>query len=313
MASWNPIHPYSLKTLLLAIIDPWIFLGLSVSHIPATIGRLLRSRDYTTLLSPSSFQSAWFGTFWATVGPRIREGNWDRILALLDGRVRHGTISDSQRVGVPASGTVIEVGAGSGMWVGLFAEPSLRGRGSENEDGSDSTPLLRQRKGEEQKGGVTKVYGVEPNPDMHPLLRESIANAGLDDGTYEIVPVGIESLASEGRVPRESVDCIVSILCLCSIPDPERNIRELYSYLKPGGRWYVMEHVRTFPEQGWAMGAYQAVVNVFWWLCLGGCELRRDTGRSLREAGPWSEVDLVFREKDDWCSVCPHIFGTLTK
>ncbi|KAB5554397.1 hypothetical protein GE09DRAFT_1120795 [Coniochaeta sp. 2T2.1] len=147
---------------------------------------------------------------------------------------------------------------------------------------------------------------------MHPQLQESIAKAGLE-GTYEIVPVGIESLASSGRVEKESVDSIVTLLCLCSIPDPEYNIKELYSYLKPGGRWYVFEHVRCLPQQGWAMSAYQAVVNVFWPRCLGGCQLRRDTERSLRAAGQWTNIDLVFTEGEQWCTVCPHILGTLTK
>jgi SAM-dependent methyltransferase len=310
MASWNPISPYTPSTLFWSLVDPWLFLGLSVSHIPATISRLYASNSLSTLLSPSSFSSAWFGTFWAVVGPNVRDNNWDRIVALLDGRVSAGKISDS-RVGAPASGTVIEVGPGSGMWVGLFAEPSLL-RGSSSSDKADYDGAMRQRRGDGKKG-VTRVYGVEPSSDMHPQLRASVAGAGLD-GVYEIVPVGIESLATtSGRVRKESVDCIVSILCLCSIPEPEKNIRELYSYLKPGGRWYVFEHVKTLPQQGWGMWAYQALVNVFWPRCLGGCELRRDTERWLRAAGDWKSVDLVFTEGENWCTVCPHIYGTLTK
>ncbi|OIW23483.1 methyltransferase domain-containing protein [Coniochaeta ligniaria NRRL 30616] len=290
MTSWNPISPYTPISLFWALLGPWIFLSLSVSHIPATVSRLYHSSSLSTLLSPSSFKSAWFGTFWATVGPNVRDNNWARIVALLDGRVSAGQISET-RVSAPVSGAVLEVGPGVGLWAGLYAEPSLRG-----EDSSDDS-----------------VYGVEPSTDMHPQLRASIAKAGLDGGVYEIVPVGIESLASSGRVQKESVDAIVSILCLCSIPDPESNIRELYGYLKPGGRWYVFEHVKCLPQRGWGMWAYQAVVNLFWPHCLGGCELRRDTERSLRAAGKWKSVDLVYTEGDEWCTVCPHIFGTLTK
>lgn len=301
---YNPISPYTPLTLLAALLDPWRFLCISLSHIPATIRRLHQTSSLATLLSPSSFSSAWFNTFWATVGPNVRDNNWGRILALLDGRVSGGHISPT-RVAVPASGTVIEIGPGTGLWAGLYAEPCLKGdQGNDDEDG------VRQRKG--ARGGVTKVYGVEPSTDMHPQLRASVAAAGVGD-VYEIVPVGIEELASSGRVQRGSVDCIVSILCLCSIPDPERNIRELYGYLKPGGRWYVFEHVRCLPQQGWGMWFYQAWVNVFWPRCLGGCELRRDTERALRGAGEWKSVDLVFTEAEQWCTVCPHIYGTLTK
>lgn len=306
MASWNPIAPYTPKTLFWALLDPWLFLGFSVSYIPSTIARLYRSGSLSTLLSPSSFTSAWFGTFWAAFGPGLRDNNWDRMVALLDGRVSGGQIR-ATRVGEPVSGTVIEVGPGSGLWAGLFAEPSLLHGDDDNTDGDDGG--VRRRKGGK---GVTKVYGVEPSSDMHPQLRASIAKAGLD-GVYEIVPVGIESLASSGRVQKESVDCIVSILCLCSIPDPEKNIRELYSYLKPGGRWYVFEHVRTGPHQGWAMRAYQVLLNVFWPRCIGGCQLGRDTERSLRAAGEWTHVDLAYADTENWCGVCPHTFGILTK
>ncbi|KAJ9160609.1 Methyltransferase domain-containing protein [Coniochaeta hoffmannii] len=317
MASWNPIYPYTPKSLFWSLLDPWLFLGQSVSHIPATVRRLYASNSLSTLLSPSSFGSAWFGTFWATAGPNVRDNNWARIVALLDGRVSAGKISET-RVGAPVSGTVIEVGPGSGMWVGLFAEPSLRGdreeeveesEGSEG-DGLGGELLRRRRKGTSE--GVSRVYGVEPSVDMHPQLARSISKAGLD-GVYEIVPVGVESLASSGRVQKESVDCIVSILCLCSIPEPEKNIRELYSYLKPGGRWYVFEHVKAYPQQGWLMGVYQALVNIFWPRCLAGCQLRRDTERWLRGAGEWKDVDLVFAEGENWCTVAPHVYGTLTK
>lgn len=57
----------------------------------------------------------------------------------------------------------------------------------------------------------------------------------------------------------------------------------------------------------------KALVNLFWPLCLGGCQLRRNTERSLREAGPWSDINLGISEKDNWCTVTPHIFGILTK
>ena len=60
------------------------------------------------------------------------------------------------------------------------------------------------------------------------------------------VPVGKLSSVTryeETGVQKGSVDAIVSLLCLCSIPEPDRNIKELHSYLKPGGRWYLYEHV----------------------------------------------------------------------
>ena len=76
---------------------------------------------------------------------------------------------------------------------------------------------------------------------------------------YQIAPVGIEDLDNpkkwDGHIEKGSVDCIVSILCLCSIPEPQKNMKELHSYLKEGGRWYVYEHVKC--DHSLFMRAYQ--------------------------------------------------------
>lgn len=83
---------------------------------------------------------------------------------------------------------MLDIGPGSGEWLKCF-----------------------------DKAKVRKVYGVEPNPDQHPLLRERISEAGLE-GIYEIVPVGVEGLG-EKWVRRGEVDAVVTIqVCVFSFP-----------------------------------------------------------------------------------------------
>lgn len=225
-----------------SLLFPWRFMLLAASFLPATVLPLLRALDLRTLLSWSRLQPLWFGRFWAHAGPLVRADAECRVVPLLAGRVSRGRVLDphSKPAHPPISGTVLEVGPGSGMWVSLFS-PSRWPAGT---------------------GAVRKIYGIEPNAAVHPLLRAQVAAAGLQD-TYEIVPVGIESLAQSCRVPRESVDCIVTVLCLCSIPNPRYNIAELYGYLKPGGRWYVYEHVKCWPEQPWLLRIYQCWCSLF--------------------------------------------------
>lgn len=139
------------------------------------------------------------------------------------------------------SGVVLEIGPGLGFWVDLFAQ---------FKDGSG----VRTRSG--GKGKTLKVFGVEPNVDAHPSLRKRVEAAGLEE-VYEILPVGIEALGKYDIAP-ESVDCIVSLLCLCGIPEPEKNIAELYKYLKKGGRWYLYEHVQA--KSSWFMRFYQGML-----------------------------------------------------
>jgi tRNA A58 N-methylase Trm61 len=71
---------------------------------------------------------------------------------------------------------------------------------------------------------------------------------------YVICPVGVEDLG-EKWVGKGEVDSVVTIQCLCSVPEPKRMIGELYSYLKDGGEWIVYEHVIT--HVGGFIGAYQ--------------------------------------------------------
>lgn len=230
----------------LFLVDPWLFMFQSLTFLPSTIIRLLVAGNFSALISPSQLQSAWFSSFWSVAGPGVRETGEARVVPLLEGRVKHGkavTTDGKSNDGGGQSqtrlrGTVLEIGPGTGMWVSLFADPQL---------------------------AISKIYGVEPNQDVHLELKQRVVAAGLAN-RYEIVPRGIEDLATSGDIAPESLDCIVSVLCLCSIPEPDRNIRELFQYLKPGGTWFVYEHVRCeskmLRRSGFFMKWYQG------WLCL---------------------------------------------
>ena len=117
-----------------------------------------------------------------------------------------------------ARGVLLDIGPGSGQWLFLFARAL--------------------------NPSITKIYGVEPNVGLHAELRANAVKAGLGD-VYEVIGCGAEELGTKGGVQRGSVDTIVTVQCLCSIPGPERVIRDLYPLLKPGGKWLVYEHVRT--------------------------------------------------------------------
>ena len=215
-----------LLTKLTTLAFPFKFMFISLTFLPRT----LLTSPPSDLYPFSKLKSTWFSHFWSHVGPLVRESASPSVIPLLSGRIRQGRLLPSDTYSsdrqhrqhhhhTPISGVTLEIGPGSGQWLPLLSSfPS-----------------------------ITKIYGVEPNVGIHPLLRAQVAKYNLED-KYTIVPVGIESLASSGKVQRESLDSIMTVLCLCSIPDPEKNIKELYTYLKPGGKWYVYEHVKTFPD-----------------------------------------------------------------
>ncbi|KAH6674245.1 S-adenosyl-L-methionine-dependent methyltransferase [Halenospora varia] len=179
-----------------------------------------------------------------------------------------------------AHGIVLDIGPGNGEWVSLF-----------------------------DKEKVTKIYGVEPNVDHHVGLRKRIQEAGLED-KYIILPVGIEDLGTKS-VKKESVDSVITIHCLCSIPAPRFMINELYGYIKEGGCWIVYEHVKV--KEGRWVAPYQSLVDFIWPHFLGGCSITRDTEKWLKAAGAWSKVELKQPEGEPVYQVIPHIKGILVK
>ncbi|KAM0432392.1 hypothetical protein ACHAPT_004936 [Fusarium lateritium] len=293
----------TLRELLYHLINPYLFMSISLRFLPGTILDLLRAADFRTLLSPSAFKDAWFGNTWAFVGPQVKVNAEKRVIPLLEGRVRGGEVVEDV-VNPPIDGLVLEIGAGSGMWADVFAKVG---------GGIDHDEQLRHRKG--GSNGLTRVYGIEPNPKSAAALRRRVKEVGLE-GVYEVVPVGIESIndptAWDGRIEPGSVDCIVTILCLCSIPEPEKNIKLLYQSLKKGGRWYAYEHVRV-ENGGFLLRAYQWVTNLVWSQAMGSCRMCRATGKTLREAGPWEKIDLAPPVGEPRFELLPHVLGTLTK
>ncbi|KAK0727012.1 S-adenosyl-L-methionine-dependent methyltransferase [Lasiosphaeria miniovina] len=293
---------------------PWRFMIASTTFLPGTLASAVLAGEWRTLLSWNRLQSAWFGRFWGWAGPLVRMSAEENVVPLLEGRVTGGRIverSAAHARGV--GGTVLEIGPGSGNWVSIFSDRYLSSTGSSTSTSASlSNPNPDTAAAPGSRGKVTRVFGVEPNAGVHAELRAKIVAAGLED-VYEIVPVGIQDLASSGRVPLESVDCIVTVMCLCSIPDPQLNIKELYGYLKPGGRWFVYEHVKCSHSQSWVVDAYQGFMNLIWPPFIGGCQLRRDTGKWIKEAGPWSNVDLTAPHGQPWFHVLPHVIGILTK
>ncbi|KAF5008831.1 hypothetical protein FDECE_4910 [Fusarium decemcellulare] len=296
----------TLRELLWELVSPYLFMGISVRFLPGTVLGLLASRDFRTLFSPSAFKETWFGNFWAFMGPQVKINAERRVIPLLEGRVHDGRVGEDV-VGEPINGIVLEIGAGSGMWADVFAKVG----GGIGVVGSGDDEVRRRKGG----NGLTRVYGIEPNPQSAAALRRRVKDVGLE-GVYEVVPVGIESIndptAWDGRIEPESVDCIVTILCLCSIPEPEKNIRMLYNSLKKGGRWYAYEHVRV--ERGrFFLSAFQWLTNLVWSQAMGSCRICRNTGKTLIEAGPWEKIDLAHPDDEARFALLPHVLGTLTK
>ncbi|HWP84603.1 MAG TPA: class I SAM-dependent methyltransferase [Terriglobia bacterium] len=118
--------------------------------------------------------------------------------------------------------------------------------------------------------------GVEPNPFMHPYLRQAAGRAGL---RIEIRGIDAERLPAED----ESIDAVVSTLVLCSVREPERVMQEILRVLKPGGRFVFVEHVAA--PQGTRLRQVQRFLRPAWKRLADGCHLDRETGPLIERAG----------------------------
>ncbi|OQE83760.1 hypothetical protein PENNAL_c0030G03371 [Penicillium nalgiovense] len=160
---------------------------------------------------------------------------------------------------------------------------------------------------------IMKLYLVEPCVGLHMRLRENVEKAGLDDVTM-IIACGVQNvevLYDHGITPA-SVDTITTFSVLCSVPAPEETCRFLYSLLKPGGQWVLVEHVLAdmkFPLARWIQGMFEVV----WPTLMGGCNINRDSGGYVREAGPWMMVELRRGQNEFGWEMLGHAVGRLVK
>ena len=151
-----------------------------------------------------------------------------------------------QRVVPRATGVVLEVGMGSGINLPLY----------------DRTQ-------------VTKVYGLEPSEGMRRKAQANLRSS----------PVEVEWLDLPGEaipLPDNSIDTIVLTFTLCTIPDWEKALQQMFRVLRPEGKLLFCEHGQS-PEPG--VAKWQNRITPGWRKIAGGCHLNRPIADYLTQAG----------------------------
>ncbi len=140
--------------------------------------------------------------------------------------------------------------------------------------------------------------GLEPNPHMHSYIREQATDAGID-AEIRTAP------ASNTGLPDAHVNAVVSTLVLCSVPNLDAALAEIRRILKPGGRFYFMEHVAA-PEGSW-LRTLQRGIKPVWRPLADGCHPDRETEVAIERAGFRILEREAFRAEVP--VVSPHIIG----
>ncbi|KAF9033623.1 S-adenosyl-L-methionine-dependent methyltransferase [Panaeolus papilionaceus] len=154
---------------------------------------------------------------------------------------------------------------------------------------------------------VTRYVALEPNKLMHAQIRARAHEAGFfeSDGRLLILDCGAEDVNSIlAALDEPSVDTIVSVLTLCTVPEPEKTISGLVSdVLKPGGQLLYYEHVKNPRED---VVWWQRFWTPIWSLAFDGCRLDRPTDKwimGLRREGGDGSVEAegsMWREWREW-------------
>ena len=122
------------------------------------------------------------------------------------------------------------------------------------------------------------------------------------------VPVTVlDGVADELPGEDGSFDAGVAALVLCTVPDQDRALAELFRVIKPGGELRFYEHVIA-REPLWAN--YQRLLDAtFWPRVFGGCRASRETGAAIERAGFAIERCERFTFSPGPLAPLPHILG----
>ncbi|WP_018661980.1 class I SAM-dependent methyltransferase [Heyndrickxia acidiproducens] len=143
-----------------------------------------------------------------------------------------------------ARGRVLEIGSGSGVNFPLYQE-------------------------------VQQVDAIEPSREMQKKSASRLQAASVPIYCHQ-------QTAEQLDFADQTFDTVVSTLVFCTIPDPEKALKEIQRVAKPGAVFLFFEHVKM--EQP-LLAKTQDMLTPFWKKICDGCHLNRNTLALIRQAG----------------------------
>lgn len=122
-------------------------------------------------------------------------------------------------------------------------------------------------------GHVKKLVTADPNPGMRKAAQERIANSSIE---VDCRVLGGEALPFDDA----SFDAIVCTWTMCSIPDADRVLAHCHRVLRPGGKFFFVEHGLADDP---AVRKWQARLDPFWGIIGDGCHLNRNIKKLIQD------------------------------
>ncbi|MGB6013090.1 MAG: class I SAM-dependent methyltransferase, partial [Nodosilinea sp.] len=125
---------------------------------------------------------------------------------LIDWSMANSTLEHYRRDALAkASGAVLEIGFGTGLNLPYYPDH------------------------------ISQIVTVDPSPGVHRLAQKRI----------DASPITVDHRMLSGEalpISDGTFDSVISTFTLCSIPQIEQALAEIYRVLKPGGRFFFVEH-----------------------------------------------------------------------
>jgi ubiquinone/menaquinone biosynthesis C-methylase UbiE len=167
---------------------------------------------------------------------------YDRMLA---GTEKAGLRERRARLLESARGSVLEIGAGTGLNLPFYG---------------------------------TSVEALTVTEPEAPMARRLAKRLREQSRAVNL----IEANAEELPLADDQFDTAVSTLVLCTVPDPLRALREVWRVLKPGGQLLFIEHVRSDDPR---LAKWQDRLNGLNRIVAHGCNCNRSTLDAIQQTG----------------------------
>ena len=106
-----------------------------------------------------------------------------------------------------------------------------------------------------RRGKNDTIVGVDKNPEVLRRAGAELESRGVDGDRLRLVEADVSSTG----LPSGYADAVVGTLLLCSVRDQSEALAEIRRILKPGGKYYFVEHVAA--PKGTTLRVAQDILN----------------------------------------------------
>ncbi len=135
--------------------------------------------------------------------------------------------------------------------------------------------------------GTEKITTIDPNPGMERLARSRIAASNI---TVDYQVLNGESLPMKDG----SFDSVVCTWTLCSIPQADKAIAEVYRLLKPKGKFFFIEHGLSKDSR---IQFWQNRLTPLQKVIADGCHLNRDIKNIIEQKFGSVKIEQFYAPK----------------